>query len=199
MTEIVVTHYRVVEFDANKVCCAKYGQMPTLAYAQENMTNLQEIAGVLDEDHTFEVEPVAVLWEVDSQGTYVYKSGNSEYHVPATVRDIHGSAIRIEFRNPKSGVLTLRELRTAEQKARLLTGDEAVVIASMKQQGLTKVGAPFANQNAVKEGLHRELITLSLKDERLKRVASYLATEHKPLTTANLRVLAYDALDAYLS
>ena len=117
---------------------------------------------------------------------YLYKLAGQQFTVDAKVIDIDGKQITIEFVSPRSGLPIQRVLRNARERARMV------------DQTVSRPGAPVGNQNAVKNGLKRKSLTISLSGTRHRRAVLLLEEEKRPNTSRELRHLVYRAIDAYL-
>lgn len=117
---------------------------------------------------------------------YLYKMAGQQFTVDAKIIDIKGKQITIEFASPRNGHPIQRVLRSARERVRIV------------DQTVPRRGAPVGNQNAVKHGLTRISLTLSLSGIRRRRAMQVLEKEGRPTTSRELRHLVYRSIDAYL-
>lgn len=118
---------------------------------------------------------------------FLYKLAGQQFTVDAKIIDLDGKQITIEVASPRNGSPIQRVLRTARERARLV------------DQTVPRPGAPVGNQNAVKNGLKRMSLTISLSGTRHRRAVQFLEEGSRPNTRGELRHLVYRAIDAYLS
>lgn len=124
---------------------------------------------------------------VGDHKNYLYKQHGQTFTVDAEILSINGNTIKIKFINPKGNYEHIRELRTASERARLV------------DYRIAKPGAPFGNQNAAKDGMHRVAFSISLANERLDKAAQRLQQTGQAVTGETLRELTYKAIDTYLN
>ncbi len=125
--------------------------------------------------------------EIGQTRPYLYKLAGQQFTVDAKIIDIDGKQITIEFVSPQNGRPIQRVLRSARERVRMV------------DQPVPRPGAPVGNQNAVKNGLKRIGITISLSGKRRHCAFQHLEKERRPNTKKELRHLVYRAIDKYLS
>lgn len=128
---------------------------------------------------------------VGTQGRFLYKQNGQSFTVDATVIEVKGAHLKIEFINPHAGYRHRRWLRTPAERARFST-DAAFEVK--------RPGGQNGNQNARKrQGPTKIAFSVSISNRRLNAATARLQASGKEASRDTLRALVYEALDTYLS